>query len=565
MKTKKHIIIGIALFSFIMHTSCNFEQSTKSLTFSGVVTDINNYPLEGVEVRIEDYQFITGQTGSFLFDELGFVKENAMISFEKDNYFSNSVYISNPEEINQIQVALVPHGKTDDGFGARASISVSNGGEVYVRDGSAVILAPGSVSSNETNIIANFSHIPSNDYSFGLLAPGENLKGINQNGEEIMLYAYSLMFIELSDTKGKVNLKSDASIKIAIDEQDIGYMPDKMEMYSYNTETGLWQFESFATNQGDHYLAHTSHFSSWAAGIAVNQTAIVKGRVIDRSGRPIKGQIVKVFQTKAITDNDGYYKAEVPANQTFVVGMNYKGFEIRMDAGPLANKEVYVLDLSVPPMTMITGVITGCDRQNISGQANLTWGEPEFSNQYTKDGNFELSIPSAVKKSTLTISVGDSVVKQEILNPDKKTEIIVGNINMCVESKENKDRTIKKEPVEDNTKTDKTQVDEKEKEKEVQKPQKINVVGTYDFDSRSDGQRLVNYHRYTINSNGSYQEDYNPIGSTYVGGTKGTWKVDGNQLIFTTVGGSIETYSIQGPMIIRTNDDGLVFKFRKRN
>jgi hypothetical protein len=553
MKTKKFTIISV-LIALVMLTACNPKQETKTLTFSGVVTDNNNYPLEGVKVSIEDYQFVTGETGSFLFDELEFVNENAMIYLEKDNYFSNSLYISNPEEINQIQVALVPLGKTDDDFGAGAQISVSNGGEVTVGDGSSVFLPPGSVSSADANINANFSHIPSNDYSFGLLAPGENLKGINQDGEEIMLYAYSLMFIELSDAKGKINLKTEASIKIAIDEQDIGFMPDEMEMYSYNTETGLWQFESFAANQGDHYLAHTSHFSSWITGISVNQTAIVKGRVIDRSGRPIKGQIVRVFQTKAITDNDGYYKTEVPANHTFVVGMNYKGFEIRLDAGPLANNEVHVLDLSVPPMTMISGVITGCDGQNISGQANLTWGEPEFSNQYTKDGNFELSIPSAVKKSTLTISVGDSIVKQEILNPDKKTEINVGNISLCVKSKENRDET----------KEDKPKEDDKEKKEEVKKPKKVNVVGTYDFESRSDGQRLVSYHRISVKADGNYQEDYSPVGSNYEGGTKGTWKHDGDKLILTSVGGLSETYKIDGNMIIRTCDDGIVFKFRKK-
>ncbi len=553
MKTKKFAIISV-LIALVMLSACNPKQETKTLTFSGVVTDNNYYPLKGVKVSIENYQFITSETGSFLFDELEFAQKKAMIYFEKENYYRNSVCISNPEEINQIQIALIPHGKTDDGFGSGALVSVANGGEIRISDGSTLILPPGSINSGDDNVNANFSLIPSNDYSFGLLAPGEHLKGLNQNGEEIILNAYALMFIELADSKAEVNLKSDASIKIAIEEQDRPYMPEEMEMYSYNIENGLWQFESYAKNQGDHYLAYTSHFSSWISGISVSQTATVKGRVIDRSGRPIKGQVVRVFQTKAVTDNQGNYKAEVPANQKFVLGMNYKGFEIRMEAGPLANKEVLEMDLSVPPMTMISGVITGCEGQNISGQANLTWGEPEFSNQYTKDGNFELSIPSAVKKSTLTISVGDSVVKQEILNPDKKTEINIGNISMCVESKESKDKP----------KEDKPKDEDKGEKEELKKPKKVNVVGTYDFESRSDGQRLVSYHRISVNADGNYQEDYTPIGSNYVGGTKGTWKVDGDKLILTSVGGLSETYKIDGNMIIRTCDDGIVFKFRKR-
>jgi hypothetical protein len=559
MKTKLLIVISLAFLTML--TACNFLQNKKDdkMTISGVVTDNNNYPLTGVKVSVNGNIFKTSETGSFLFDDLEITDEKTIVYFEKENYYSNSVLISKPEEINQIQIAMMPHGKTKDGFGNESRISVSQGGELKLADGSSLLLAPGSIKSNETNVNANFSLIPSNDYSFGNLVPGENLKGLNINEEEIILFAYGLMFIELSDNRGPVSLKSDAIIKVAIPYQDKDYMPDEMEMYSYDEESGLWKFESIARKQGSYYIAKTNHFSSWAIGIPEKSTGTVKGKVIDRSGRPIKGQNVKVFQTTAITDNDGNYSAQVPAGQNFVVGMNYKGFEIKLNAGPLKDKETIVLDISVPAMTMISGTITDCDGKNTGGQANLTWGEPEFSNMYTKDGSFELSIPSTVKNSTLTISIGDSKVQKEISNPDKKTDINVGEIKLCVEDKEEKKPVEDKE---DNKRDDRR--NDKNDDKENIKPKPFNAVGVYEFVSRSDGQRLVNYHRFTLNADGTYQEDYNPINSgNYVGGTKGTWKLTGNTLTFTYVTGGGESYTVEGNTISRKSDDGVVFKFQK--
>ncbi|MDD3741520.1 MAG: carboxypeptidase regulatory-like domain-containing protein [Bacteroidales bacterium] len=561
MKTKFLILISLALLTML--TACNFlqDKNKNTMTISGVVTDNDNYPLQGVKVTVNGNNFTTSETGSFLFDDLEVSKEKIIVNFKKDGYFSNSVVISEPQEINQIQTALMPKGNTKNGFGAGSKIPVSQGGELKISDGSALILPQGSIKSNETNVNAYFSFIPSDDYSFGNLVPGENLKGLNRDGEDIMLYAYGLMFIELSDSRGTVQLKKDASIKVAIPYQDIDYMPDNMEMYSFNETSGLWEYESIAKKEGSYYIAKTDHFSSWALGMPENSIGFVKGRVIDRSGRPIKGQNVKVFQTTAVTDNDGYYKAKVPAGKNFVVGMNYKGFEIKMDAGPLKDKEEIVLDISVPSMTMISGTIIGCDDKNTAGQANLTWGEPEFSNMYTKDGKFELSIPTVVKDSKLKISIGDSFIVKEISNPDKKTEINVGEIKLCVKEKEDKEQNKEKE--DDRSDRDNKKQDNS-KDKENIKPKSVNVVGVYEFVSRSDGQRLVNYHRFTINADGTYQEDYNPINSgNYVGGTKGTWKLSGNILTFTYVSGGGESYTVEGNTMYRKTDDGITFKFQK--
>jgi hypothetical protein len=559
MKTKCLLVIALALLTVI--GSCDFSQkkNKNTLVISGVVTDNNNYPLEGVKVIVNDAEFITSETGSFLFDELELTDDKIIVHFQKDNYYKNSVVISEPQEINQIEIALMPHGSTKNGFGTGSRVSTSQGAELRIADGSTLYIPSGSFKSNDASINVNFSFIPSNDYSFGNLVPGENLKGKDKNGKEIILYAYGLMFIEISDNRGPVELRKDATIQIAIPYQDRNYMPDEMEMYSFNEENGLWEFESYAVKESGYYFAQTSHFSAWAIGMPEKSVGYVKGRVIDRSGRPIKGQKVKVFQTTAVTDNDGNYKAAVPAGKEFIVGMNYKGFEIKLDAGPLSDKEEINMDISVPSMTVVSGTIVDCDENSTAGQANLTWGEPEFSNVYTKDGKFELSIPTVVTNSKLKISIGDSFVEKEISNPNKKTEINVGEIKLCTDKENDKE-----DDKSDIDKEDKKNDDNKGRDNQDRKPKTTNATGVYEFVSRSDGQRLVNYHRYTVNADGTYQEDYNPVGGNYIGGTKGTWKVSGNQITFTTVAGGQETYEINGNTITRKDDYGVTYKFAKQ-
>ena len=165
------------------------------------------------------------------------------------------------------------------------------------------------------------------------------------------------------------------------------------------------------------------HFSFWSFGKGNKDIAFLKGRVIDRSGRGIAGVPVKADQGVAITDANGYYKAEVPADKEFKVELNYKGFKISLASSPIAAGQTGSMDLSVPPMTYIKGNIVGCDSKGSPGQVNLSWGEPEFSQVYTKDGKFELSLPTMVVKSTLTISANNTKLKKDIDNKNKSTQI----------------------------------------------------------------------------------------------------------------------------------------------
>lgn len=91
------------------------------------------------------------------------------------------------------------------------------------------------------------------------------------------------------------------------------------------------------------------------------------------------------------------------------------------------------------------------------------------------------------------------------------------------------------------------------------------VTGTYKFVSRSDGKVLTNYHKIVINSNGTYEESYEPKHSPgYKGGNSGSWTQNGNTLTLTHQGGSVsDSYLIKGNELHRTTQSGVTFIFRK--
>ncbi len=93
------------------------------------------------------------------------------------------------------------------------------------------------------------------------------------------------------------------------------------------------------------------------------------------------------------------------------------------------------------------------------------------------------------------------------------------------------------------------------------------VVGTYEFHSRSDGKVLVNYHYLYIRKDGTYTEKYQPKNSgTYVSEKDGRWSKSGNQLTLTHSGGITDRYQIErnGQILKRTSSKGTVFTFGKR-
>lgn len=91
------------------------------------------------------------------------------------------------------------------------------------------------------------------------------------------------------------------------------------------------------------------------------------------------------------------------------------------------------------------------------------------------------------------------------------------------------------------------------------------LVGRYNFISRSDGKVLTNYHYILLNSDGSYAEKYEPKSSPgYNGGVEGTWSLQGDKVICKHKYSNLsDVYTVVNKNQIRQDRGGTVYIFRK--
>jgi hypothetical protein len=100
-------------------------------------------------------------------------------------------------------------------------------------------------------------------------------------------------------------------------------------------------------------------------------------------------------------------------------------------------------------------------------------------------------------------------------------------------------------------------------------PCEATIVGTYHFESRSDGQNLVNNHTIDIRSDGTYTESYYLNESSYHNVSSGTWVVEpgqnaGENILYLTASSVTTTYEVlDNYQTLRYTSGDIIFIFKK--
>ncbi|MBN2340912.1 MAG: carboxypeptidase regulatory-like domain-containing protein, partial [Deltaproteobacteria bacterium] len=561
-------------------------------TVYGVVTDANKRPLSGVTVRAGEQEVITGQWGTFMLEKISAQTPELPVTFSKESYARSQRMVKSNVPATQLRVALISL-NTDAQV---TTIQNSNGGKATTPGGASVQFPAQGVASGTDDVVVKMAHFTPDHPLFGELSPGDGaLSGKGNDGTDFIIDSAALIFVEMEDASG-------AEVKLAEGKTATLSMPapgvvagQAQGLFSYDFESGRWKEESGAMVVDGIATGNVSHFSVWNVG-AKSGAATVTGQVIDRNGRPLAGQKVQVDKLSAVTNAQGHYQLGVPAGKALKVRMNFKGFDIDMDAGPIDAGASETIDLSVPPMTYVVGTLNDCDAAQQSGQVHLMWDETEYSTMYTADGRFEVSLPSVVKEGTFSATAAGFTVEVPFKNAQGLSEIQLGAVAVCPKQQETPDD--KKAPskavdtgavdtagdtVQKKTESIDTGSASKDTSSSVETPSADTdtasvdtetapansggagggVAGKYNFVSRSDGKRLVSYHYILLNSDGTSAEEYSPLNSNgYVSRMTGTWSVSGDTLLLHYRHGN-DTYKVNGNQLVGTSDDGTSFTFVK--
>jgi|SRR6185436_18678680 len=261
---KKYFIPALISFAILFIFSCKKEKNDVAVvdygsssglrtTVTGIVLDESNTPVNGVTVTAYGQTTTTSQYGTFVLKNLNVNKDRCVLKFFKAGFFIRwHGFIASANTVNYVRVVLVSNAATQ-------TVSSTTGGTVNLADGSSVQFQPnsfatpnGSTYTGTVNIA--IKHLSPGDANFGFMIPGNDLLGKNLNSEDVALYTYGMLGVELTGSSGEAlrlaNGKA-ATTTFAIASSQLSSAPGSIPLWYFDETTSLWKEEGSATKVGN--------------------------------------------------------------------------------------------------------------------------------------------------------------------------------------------------------------------------------------------------------------------------------------------------------------------------
>jgi hypothetical protein len=289
-------------------------------TIAGSILDETGQPLPGVRVKIAGGSALTSPEGTFMLENVNVPGNRCVITCEKAGYF-NAVWAGTPakEGLTLTRIVMTAAATTH-------TIPAATGGTAALPNGSAVQLPAGGVVtssgaaySGTVNLAVQYQD-PSSA-GFASVVAGGDLLARRTDGSTRLLYSYGILRVKLTGSGGEdlqVAPGKTAALTIDVPESQMSTAPATIPLWFFDETAGVWKEEGEATRQGDKYVGTVKHFTDWNADHPTGW-AIVRGRVLDCEGNPIKECPVMIGQILTYTQGDGTFVQRVPTGTALPV------------------------------------------------------------------------------------------------------------------------------------------------------------------------------------------------------------------------------------------------------
>lgn len=356
-----------------------YVDSVSSSHVYGYVCDADGKALANVLVISGKDTTLTGDNGVYSFDSCRTVNSRCVVQFMEDEYFTvvRTGDISSGEA--RVDAVLMPL-DSREGETEVASFSSSEGATIEVGKMKISIPANALVYENgqkefNGSVCASVYYLNPNSENFAKEMPGGDMSGVTVEGKSVILLSYGMVEVTLKDSLNqKLQLKEGMESTMSFPTPD-GFAPeqlyDEIPLWYFDEEKGTWVEEGLATKDGDSYSGKVKHFS-WHNLDYPSMRATIRGRVLNKDGKPLPDVLVMISQTCARSDSAGYYSAYVPNNTPVFVTVrpsdyaNCTNMPIYRVRGLRANT-VYNQDVILPTVKMIHGKVK-------NGHEKLLWG-----------------------------------------------------------------------------------------------------------------------------------------------------------------------------------------------
>lgn len=430
------------------------EGRMEDIALSGIVRDASGTPIEGVSIVSGSSAATTNTDGFFEFDQIQVVsvQNRSVVRFSKAGYFDVVRSMdADDDAADGASWEVVMCKKENNDFTSIKTYSSSSdqtlqAGEMKIdmpQDGYKV---DGTGVGYTGKVKSEMVYLDPNNERFSEMMPGGDLAAVRTDNSSAQLVSYGMTDLNMYAENGdKLQLKDGCKAKLTFPiPAGMGENPPaSIPLWSFNEKTGLWEEEGSAALQGNVYVGEVTHFS-WVNLDYPEKQGTVYGYVKDDTGKVLPGVRLSIGQLLAstVTQSDGYYSHEVPANTDFsitVKDLYYGGIDqkVSVKVPALSPGERRLVDITLPHLVRVYGKVMN---ERGDGIRSAVWVQTEKAKtevlQTDKDGNFNVYVPKDMKgKATVHARTyrGDEVSKDiTIKDKDEYVELIVsgsGGVN----------------------------------------------------------------------------------------------------------------------------------------
>lgn len=424
------------------------EGRMEDIALSGIVRDASGTPIEGVSIVSGSSAATTNTDGFFEFDQIQVVsvqKDRSVVRFSKSGYF-DVVRSMNADDAEGASWEVVMCKKENNDFTSIKTYSSSSdqtlqAGDMKIdmpQDGYKV---DGTGLSYTGKVKSEMVYLDPNNDRFSEMMPGGDLAAVRSDNSRAQLVSYGMTDLNMYAENGdKLQLKDGSKAKLTFPiPAGMGENPPaSIPLWSFNEKTGLWEEEGSATLQGNVYVGEVAHFS-WVNLDYPEKQGTVYGYVKDDTGKVLPGVRLSIGQllSPTVTNSDGFYKQEVPANTAFsiTVKAQYYGGISQMafvNVSALSPGESRQVDITLSHMVRVYGRVMN---EKEEGIRSTVWVQTDKDKtelcQTDKEGNFNVYVPKDMKGNATVCARtfrGEEVSKEiTIYNEDVPVDLIIGN------------------------------------------------------------------------------------------------------------------------------------------
>jgi hypothetical protein len=375
-------------------------------------------PLQGAIVVCGGKGAVTDTNGNFLLEQIKVLPDAALVTVTKDQYLNGVRTLAvNTNSLHYVQIILQPRE-------AAATFSAAKGGNIDLPGGKLTI-QPNSVFMKDNTpytgtVKINFKYINPENPHFEDIMPGD-LRGIDEKKKQRGLRSFGIVTLNLTGQNGEIlylNNAQQAGVLMNIPGPLQSSAPAQIALWLFNTASGYWEQQGFASKQGNAYIAMVKSTGFWHFAIPFDVVNL-KATFLDQDNNPIPNMQMSIVSkidfipVYSYTDAAGGFTGKVPSNSQLILSLINACGQIfyHQEIGP------YSADATIPPFSvplpgsstlMIDGTATDCSAQPVMGKIKITVDGLCYATQINK-GAFKMTfIRCSTSAADVTFSATDT-------------------------------------------------------------------------------------------------------------------------------------------------------------